>query len=89
MLDEQMPGVRSPEREALRPGEGFAWGFSGIQGSKWGGSRKVSPDLGEAQMGFRDLGLFQVKPLQGSMLKEWYTLSPAFAGVFEPCHRAG
>lgn len=33
--------------------------------------QKVSPGLVEAQMGLKDLVLFQVKPLQGSTLKEW------------------
>lgn len=53
------------------------------------GRQKVSPDLVDAQIGLGDLDFVQVKPLQGSKLKEGCALSPAFARVFEPRYRAG
>lgn len=67
-----------------------AYGLSGEEAAtRKEGRRKVSPDLVDAQMGLGDLDFVQVKPLQGSKLKEGCALSPAFARVFEPCYRAG
>lgn len=68
-----------------------AYGLSGEEAAtRKEGRRKVSPDLVDAQMGLGgDLDFVQVKPLQGSKLKEGCALSPAFARVFEPCYRTG
>lgn len=71
----------------LRPEEGgFRWGGSCHQER---GKTEGVPRPGGSPDGLGDLDFVQVKPLQGSKLKEDCALSPAFAGMFEPCYRAG